>query len=79
MIDNVNTRRQVPATQTKQWISGTPRLLTYTPAATRRQLEIVGWLRTDFPRNHKEQGGWLIGRYLRCNRFPNSGRSYPCP
>lgn len=65
MIDNVNTRRQVPATHTKQWISGTPRLLTYTPAATRRQLEIVGWLRTNFPRNHKEQGGWLIGRYLR--------------
>ena len=65
MIDNVNTRRQVPATHTKQWISGTPRLLTYTPAATRRQLEIVGWLRTDFPRNLKEQGGWLIGRYLR--------------
>ena len=65
MIDNVNTRRQVPATHTKQWISCTPRLLTYTPAATRRQLEIVGWLRTDFPRNHKEQGGWLIGRYLR--------------
>ena len=65
MIGNINTHRQVPATHTKQWISGTPRLLTYTPAATRQQLEIVGWLHTDFPKNHKEQGGWLIGRYLR--------------
>lgn len=64
MMDNMHTRRQVPATHTKQWISGTPRLLTYTPAATRQQLEIVGWLRTDFPGNRKEQGGWLIGRYL---------------
>lgn len=64
-MDNMHTRRQVPATHAKQWISGTPRLLTYTPAATRRQLEIIGWLRTDFPRNHEEQGGWLIGHYLR--------------
>lgn len=65
MMDNMHTRRQVPVTHTKQWISGTPHLLIYTPAATRRQLEIIGWLRTDFPRNHEEQGGWLIGHYLR--------------
>ena len=64
-MDNMHTRRQAPATHTKQWISGTPHLLIYTSAAARRQLEIIGWLRTDFPRNHKEQGGWLIGRYLR--------------
>lgn len=64
-MDNMHTRRQVPVTHTKQWISGTPHLLIYTPAATRRQLEIIGWLRTDFPRNHEEQGGWLIGHYLR--------------
>lgn len=60
-MDNVDKHRQVPATHTKRWISGTPRLLTYTPAAAKRQLEVVGWLRSDFPRNHDEQGGWLIG------------------
>jgi len=65
MIENLNMHRQVPATHTQRWISGTPRLLTYTPAAARRQLEIIGWLRNDFPKNRKEQGGWLIGRNLR--------------
>lgn len=58
----IDQHRQIPATRTKRWISGTSRLLSYTPAAAKKQLEIIGWLRNDFPRNRCEQGGWLIGR-----------------
>lgn len=61
----MNNRSDTPVTQTKRWISGTPQMLIYSPYATKRQLEIIGWLRDDFPRNKNEQGGWLIGRYLR--------------
>lgn len=57
--------RQTPETGTEAWSSCTPRLLVYTPYAARRQKELIGWLRDDFPRNKNEQGGWLIGRYLR--------------
>lgn len=63
-----------PATRTENWISGTPGLLVYTPYAAKRQLEIVGWLRLDDPDNRNEQGGWLIGRYLRSD----SGQIMQC-
>lgn len=46
------------------WHSNTPHLLVYTPYAARRQLDAIGWLRSDFPRNREEQGGWIIGRDL---------------
>ena len=26
--------------------------------------QVIGWRRDDFPENRKEQGGWLIGRYI---------------
>lgn len=57
--------RQSPATGTDLWCSCTPGLLVYTPRAARRQLELIGWKRNDFPRNRREQGGLLIGRYAR--------------
>ena len=63
-MDRYN-RRQESATGTDKWISCTPGLLVYTPYATKRQLDIIGWLRDDFPENRNEQGGWLIGRYIR--------------
>jgi proteasome lid subunit RPN8/RPN11 len=39
-------------------------MLVYTPEAARRQLELIRWNQND-PKNRKEQGGWLIGRYIR--------------
>ena len=56
---------QTPAAGTARWLSSTPNLLVYTPYAAKRQLDMIGWLRTDFPDNRNEQGGWLIGRYVR--------------
>ena len=40
-------------------------LLIYSPSAARQQMEIIGWQRNDFPENRREQGGLLLGRYLR--------------
>lgn len=65
MVEYMNKRSNAPATQTEHWISSTPHLLVYTPYAAKRQMDIVGWLRYDYPNNRNEQGGWLIGRYLR--------------
>lgn len=59
-----NTQRQRAATGTEKWISTSSRMLVYTPYATKKQLEVIGWRRDDFPENRKEQGGWLIGRYI---------------
>lgn len=39
-------------------------MLVYTPYAAKKQLKVIGWRRADFPENRKEQGGWLIGRYI---------------
>lgn len=64
-MEHTALSRQTPETGTAAWSSCTPRLLVYTPYAARRQKELTGWLRDDFPRNKNEQGGWLIGRYLR--------------
>lgn len=47
------------------WSSGTPRLLVFTPYASARLCSIIGWLRDDFPENRLEQGGLLVGRYVR--------------
>ena len=47
------------------WISGTGRLLVFTPYAASRLFSYIGWRRDDFPENRKEQGGLLIGRYIR--------------
>lgn len=59
-----NTQRQRAATGTEKWVSTSPRMLVYTPYAAKKQMEVIGWHRDDFPENRKEQGGWLIGRYI---------------
>jgi proteasome lid subunit RPN8/RPN11 len=59
-----NRQRQRAATGTEKWVSNAPRMLVYTPEAAKKQMELIGWQRDDFPRNRKEQGGWLIGRYV---------------
>lgn len=59
-----NTQRQRAATGTEKWISTSPRMLVYTPYAAKKQLKVIGWRRDDFPENRKEQGGWLIGKYI---------------
>ncbi len=48
-----------------RWHSGTPRLLVFTPHASKSLLKHIGWLREDYPENRKEQGGLLVGRYIR--------------
>lgn len=63
-FDIRNTERQRAATGTEKWISTSPHMLVYTPYAAKKQMEIIGWNRDDFPENRKEQGGWLIGRYI---------------
>lgn len=62
-MEHLNEKNYAPCSA-ELWHSNTPRLLVYTPYAARRQLDVIGWLRNDFPRNRKEQGGWLIGRNL---------------
>lgn len=62
--DIFRTQGQTPATGTEKWISTSPRMLVYTPYAAKKQLELIGWRRDDFPENRKEQGGWLVGRYI---------------
>lgn len=57
-------QKQRAATGTENWISNSPHMLVYTPYAARRQMEIIGWKRDDFLKNHKEQGGWLLGYYV---------------
>lgn len=59
-----DTKRQCAATGTNKWISTSPRMLVYTPYAAKKQMELIGWRRDDFPENRKEQGGWLIGKYI---------------
>jgi proteasome lid subunit RPN8/RPN11 len=59
-----NTQRQYAATGTDKWVSPSPRMLVYTPYAAKRQMEIIGWRRDDHPENRREQGGWLIGKYI---------------
>lgn len=66
MIDlSQKSFQPLPGTQTGLWSSFAPRLLLYTSRAARRQRELIGWLRKDFPRNRCEQGGLLIGRHIR--------------
>lgn len=74
MVAYRNKPSLTPAARTEHWISGTPGLLVYTPYAAKRQMEAVGWLRMDDPDNQKEQGGWLIGHYLRSS----SGQILQC-
>ena len=40
-------------------------LLIYSPPAAKQQMDIIGWLRNDFPENRREQGGLLLGYYTR--------------
>lgn len=56
-----NIQKHRVATGTERWISSSPRMLVYTPYAAKRQLDIIGWKRDDYPVNRKEQGGLLIG------------------
>lgn len=65
MTKQVDIQKQTSANCPTCWLSCTPRLLVYTPYAAKRQMDIVGWLRDDYPDNRNEQGGWLIGRYVR--------------
>ncbi len=48
-----------------QWNSGTAKLLVFQPCASSKLFGLIGWLRDDFPDNRNEQGGILIGRYIR--------------
>lgn len=52
------------ATGTDEWISNCPMMLVYSPYASKKQMDMIGWKRDDFPKNRKEQGGWLIGKYI---------------
>ena len=49
------------ASGTKTWSSTTPRLLVVSSYASKKLLYTIGWLRDDYPENHREQGGLLIG------------------
>ena len=45
------------------------RVLVLSPQTTKSLLrDTIGWGRCDFPRNRKEQGGWLIGRHFSDNQ-----------
>ncbi len=61
---NANKPWQYVAAGTEQWLSSSPQLLVYTPAAARKQLEVIGWKRSDYPKNRTEQGGLLFGYYV---------------
>ena len=49
------------ASGTKTWVSSTPRLLVVNSHASKELFDTIGWLRDDYPENHCEQGGLLIG------------------
>lgn len=57
-------QRQRVATGTRNWISTPSPMLVYTSYAAKKQMDIIGWKRDDFPKNRKEQGGWLLGYYV---------------
>lgn len=63
MFNIEKKRKKRCASGTDHWISTTPRLLVFNPHASKRIREYIGWLRTDFPENRREQGGLLIGKY----------------
>lgn len=65
MVAYKHTQTPAPQGRGARWMSNTPRLLVYTPYAAKRQMDMIGWLRDDFPDNRNEQGGLLIGRYVR--------------
>lgn len=46
-------------------VSNLQDVLVFRPDAGRKLREFIGWGRFDYPANCVEQGGWLIGRYVR--------------
>ena len=64
MILNMSSNQGI-VTGTSHWMSGVERLLVFRPHASNKLFKKIGWLRTDFPDNRNEQGGILIGRYIK--------------